>query len=107
MFEGIGFFELLLVLILALVVLGPERLPALLTKIHKFNTQAKQMLASTTHQIEHELKFQELHHHLKQAESATHSALSPEIEHSVKVLKESAQSVTRPYQDDTELFKKG
>ena len=105
MLEGIGFFELLLVFILALIVLGPERLPAILAQLSRLQAQAKRIVASTTDQIEHELKVQSLHDHLKQAETSTKSFLSPEIEHSVKVLQESAQSVTRPYQDKTELFK--
>ena len=61
MFEGIGFFELLLVFILALVVLGPERLPLVLARMHRFHAQAKQVFTSTTEQIEQELKVQELH----------------------------------------------
>ena len=98
MFDGIGFMELLLIGILGLVVLGPERLPSAVRSISGWIRSLKRMANSVKDELEQELKIEELHADLKKAESKGLSNLSPELQESIDQLKDAAQSVNRPYQ---------
>lgn len=99
----IGFWELVVIGVVALVVLGPERLPvAIRTATHWIR-----LIRSTAHsvkaELEQELKLQELHNDLKKAEQLQMSNLSPELQESIEQLKAAAQSVNRPYQAANEI----
>ncbi|RTR37787.1 Sec-independent protein translocase subunit TatB [Shewanella canadensis] len=97
MFDGIGFLELLLIGILGLVVLGPERLPVAVRSITGWIRAMKRMANSVKDELEQELKIEELHADLKKAESQGLKNLSPELQESIDQLKSAAQSVNRPY----------
>ncbi|MGL4474255.1 MAG: Sec-independent protein translocase protein TatB [Shewanella sp.] len=98
MFDGIGFMELLLIGIIGLVVLGPERLPVAVRTISGWIRAMKRMANSVKDELEHELKIEQLHSDLKKAEDKGLSNLSPELQESIEQLKQAAQSVNRPYQ---------
>ncbi|WP_345869506.1 Sec-independent protein translocase protein TatB [Shewanella algae] len=98
MFDGIGFMELLLIGVLGLVVLGPERLPVAVRSITGWIRAMKRMANSVKDELEQELKIEQLHADLKKAESKGLSNLSPELQESIDQLREAAQSVNRPYQ---------
>ncbi|WP_394130186.1 Sec-independent protein translocase protein TatB [Shewanella maritima] len=100
MFDGIGFLELLLIGILGLVVLGPERLPVAVRSITGWIRAIKRMANSVKDELEQELKIEQLHSDLKKAESKGLSNLSPELQESIDQLKDAAQSVNRPYSVD-------
>lgn len=55
-----GFWELAIVMVVALLVVGPERLPALAGQIGKWVGKAKRMIASVKSDIESEIKAAEL-----------------------------------------------
>jgi len=55
-----GFWELAIVMVVALLVVGPERLPALAGQIGKWVGKAKRMIASVRSDIESEIKAAEL-----------------------------------------------
>jgi len=55
-----GFWELAIVTVVALLVVGPERLPALAGQIGKWVGKAKRMIASVRSDIESEIKAAEL-----------------------------------------------
>ncbi|ABO25243.1 Sec-independent protein translocase protein TatB [Shewanella loihica] len=97
MFDGIGFMELLLIGVLGLVVLGPERLPVAVRSITGWIRAMKRMANSVKDELEQELKIEQLHADLKKAESQGLKNLSPELQDSIDQLKEAAQSVNRPY----------
>ncbi|MEC4726144.1 Sec-independent protein translocase protein TatB [Shewanella sp. D64] len=97
MFDGIGFMELLLIGILGLVVLGPERLPVAVRSITGWIRAMKRMANSVKDELEQELKIEQLHSDLKKAEGQGLKNLSPELQESIDQLKEAAQSVNRPY----------
>lgn len=102
MFDGIGFMELLLIGILGLVVLGPERLPLAIRSITGWIRAMKSMANSVKDELEQELKIEQLHSDLKKAESQGLKNLSPELQESIDQLKDAAQSVNRPYKvEDT------
>ncbi|EGU37363.1 sec-independent translocase [Vibrio ichthyoenteri ATCC 700023] len=93
----IGFWELVLISVVALVVLGPERLPHAIRSVSRFVSQAKTMANSVKDEISHELKVQELQENLRKAEKMGMEDLSPELKSSVDELKKAAQEVQRPY----------
>lgn len=98
MFDGIGFMELLLIGVLGLVVLGPERLPVAVRSVTGWIRAMKRMANSVKEELEQELKIEQLHADLKKAESKGLSNLSPELKESIEQLKQAVQSVNRPYQ---------
>ncbi|BAJ03781.1 Sec-independent protein translocase protein TatB [Shewanella violacea] len=97
MFDGIGFMELLLIGILGLVVLGPERLPVAIRSLTGWIRAMKNMANSVKDELEQELKIEQLHSDLKKAENQGLKNLSPELQDSIDQLKDAAQSVNRPY----------
>ncbi|MDD8061069.1 MULTISPECIES: Sec-independent protein translocase protein TatB [Shewanella] len=103
MFDGIGFMELLLIGILGLVVLGPERLPVAVRSVTGWIRALKRMANSVKDELEQELKIEQLHADLKKAESKGLANLSPELKESIDQLKQAAESVNRPYkvEDDS------
>ncbi|MGL4193141.1 MAG: Sec-independent protein translocase protein TatB [Vibrio sp.] len=95
----VGFWELVLIAIVALVVLGPERLPHAIRSVAKFVSTAKSMANSVKDELARELKVQELQENLRKAEQMGMQNLSPELQQSVESLKQAAQQVQRPYAD--------
>ncbi|BDR14890.1 sec-independent protein translocase protein TatB [Vibrio sp. STUT-A11] len=98
----IGFWELVLISVVGLVVLGPERLPHAIRSVSRFVGAAKSMANNVKDELSHELKVQELQENLRKAEQMGMKDLSPELKSSVEELKQAAQSVNRPYAENTE-----
>lgn len=96
----IGFWELVLISVVALVVLGPERLPTAIRSVTKFVRTAKSMANSVKDELSQELKIQELQDNLRKAEDMGMKDLSPELQSSIEELKKAAQDVQRPYAKD-------
>lgn len=92
-----GAGELLIIAVIGLLVLGPERLPVAIRTVSGWIRSAKQMANGITSEINHELKVQELHQNLKKAEEQGMQNLSPELSETVQELKDAAASVNRPY----------
>ena len=93
----IGFWDVVLISVVGLVVLGPERLPVAIRSISKFVGQAKSMANSVKDELSHELKVQELQENLRKAEKMGMEDLSPDLKASVDELKQAAAQVQRPY----------
>lgn len=93
----IGFWELLVIGVLALLILGPERLPGAMRSTLKTVRGVKNMASGFKHEVEHQLRVHELHENLKKAEQQSLSDLAPELQESVDELKEAAKSVQEPY----------
>lgn len=98
----IGFWELMVIAVLGLIVLGPERLPVAIRTVRGWIRTIKRFSSNVQAEIKEELRIQELHENLKKAEQQGMENLPAELEESVQTLKEAADSVTRPYlkQDD-------
>ncbi len=96
----IGFWELTVIAVIGLVVLGPERLPVAIRTIRGWIGGVRKFSDSVKTELTEELRIQELHANLKKAEQADMKNLSPEVAESIKTLKEAAEMVTRPYQLD-------
>lgn len=98
----IGFWELVVIGVVALVVLGPERLPVAIRTASHWIKLIRSTANSVKTELEQELKLQELHDDLKKAEQLQMNNLSPELQESIEQLKAAAQSVNRPYQPQHE-----
>ena len=100
MFE-LGFWELILIAIVGLVVLGPERLPKALSTVGRWIRTIRQMASSAQQQVERELNLQQLRDDLKKAESLGMHNLPSSLQESVASLQQAAAEVTRPYAQTT------
>jgi sec-independent protein translocase protein TatB len=69
MFE-IGFWEIVLVFVVALVVVGPERLPGLARTAGLWIGKARRMVADVKDEVERELRVDELKRSISQQEAA-------------------------------------
>ena len=63
-----GMWELVVVFIVGLVVLGPERLPVAIRTVSRWVKTAKAMANSVKAEVSEELRVHELHENLKKAE---------------------------------------
>ena len=99
----IGFWELVVIGVVALVVLGPERLPVAIRTASHWIRLIRSTANSVKSELEQEFKLQELHNDLKKAEQLQMNNLSPELQESIEQLKAAAQSVTRPYEQQNTL----
>lgn len=93
----IGFWELTLIGVMGLVVLGPERLPVAIRTIKGWITGVRKFSDSVKSELTEELRVHELHANLKKAEQADMTNLSPEVAESVKSLQEAAAMVNEPF----------
>ncbi|WP_288320459.1 Sec-independent protein translocase protein TatB [uncultured Haemophilus sp.] len=89
----IGFSELVLVLIVGLVVLGPQRLPIAIRTVMEWVRTIRGLAANVQNELAQELKLQELKESIKKAEELNLSSLSPELSKTVEELKQSAQQM--------------
>lgn len=96
MFE-IGFWELVLISVVGLVVLGPERLPVAIRTVSQWIGAVRNMANSVKDELSQELKIQELQENLRKAEQMNMKDLSPNLQKSVDELKKAADEVQRPY----------
>lgn len=75
----IGFSELILLMVLGLVVLGPKRLPIAIRTVTDWVKTIRGLAANVQNELKQELKLQELQDSIKKAESLNLQALSPEL----------------------------
>ncbi|OSM97821.1 MULTISPECIES: Sec-independent protein translocase protein TatB [Lonsdalea] len=97
----IGFSELLLVMVIGLVVLGPERLPVAVKTVVGWIRALRSLASTVQNELVQEMKLQELKESLKKVEQASNlQNLSPELKASMDELKEAADSMKRTYSLD-------
>ena len=96
----IGFWELLVIGVIGLLVLGPERLPGAIRSTSRTIRNIKNMANGFKQEIEQQVRIQELHENLKKAEQQQLKDLAPELQESVDELKAAADAVNKPYQKD-------
>lgn len=93
----IGFWELILIAIMGLVILGPERLPVAIRTLRGWISGARKFSDTVKSELTEELRIHELHANLKKAEETNLQNLSPEVAESLRSLQEAADSVTEPF----------
>lgn len=94
----IGFWELLVVGVVALIVLGPERLPRAMRSLQATVQKVRMFSQRMEAEINHELRVKELHENLRKIENAEDIDNLPEdLKKSMQELQRAAASVNRPY----------
>jgi len=91
-----GFWELMLIAVMGLVVLGPERLPVAIRKVRGWMASARQLSDSVKSQLDEELRIHEFQASLKKVEQGNIESLSPEIADSIQSFKEVVDATTSP-----------
>ena len=95
----IGFSELILLIVLGLVVLGPKRLPIAIRTVMDWVKTIRGLAANVQNELKQELKLQELQDSIKKAESLNLQALSPELSKTVEELKAQADKMKAELED--------
>lgn len=95
----IGFSELILLMILGLVVLGPKRLPIAIRTVMDWVKTIRGLAANVQNELKQELRLQELQDSIKKAESLNLQALSPELSKTVEELKAQADKMKAELED--------
>jgi sec-independent protein translocase protein TatB len=93
----IGFWEMLVIGVMALVVLGPERLPGAIRQTISTIRSVKDMANGFKQEVASQLDTHELHANLKKAEALGMENLGQDLKNSVEELKAAAASVQTPY----------
>lgn len=103
----IGFSELLLVMVLALLVLGPERLPKAMQTFGRWAGKAKRTVTNFNHQVNRELELDEMKKKLaeheemikRQAEGTDLQKLRDEAEQKIKAAEDKKQQAEQGTRD--------
>lgn len=98
MFTGIGFGELVLILIIGLFVLGPEQLARAVIAIKSNLQLVNQKINQITQDVTTEIKDQRLMQDLQEYEQKDNG--STEVQESIKELQRLTQEVQRPYKNE-------
>ena len=93
-----GFTELLLCAIIALVVLGPEKLPAVARAIGRWTGQAKGYVRNLNAELDRELKLRELREQVNAASKAAQEQVSAFSDAGKKSLNDIAAQAEKPAQ---------
>ncbi|MCG6201400.1 Sec-independent protein translocase protein TatB [Psychromonas antarctica] len=94
----IGFWEIVLISIIGLIVLGPERLPTAIRSVMRAINTAKNMAHAVKTELSQELKLHEMNAKMIKASKQGLSDLDPQLQQSIDEMKKTTQEVTRPYQ---------
>ena len=92
-----SFWELVLCGVVALIVLGPERLPGAIRSTSKFINGIRQFGQQMKAELGDELRAHELHQKLKDAEEKGLLNLTSEEINALAELRQAASDVNRPY----------
>lgn len=96
----IGFSELVLVFIIGLIVLGPQRLPVAVKTVAGWIRALRSLATTVQNELSQELKLQELQDSLKKVEKASMDNLTPELKESMDELRQAAEAMKRSYTAD-------
>ncbi|WP_022941123.1 Sec-independent protein translocase protein TatB [Psychromonas hadalis] len=98
----IGFWEMTLISIIGLVVLGPERLPIAIRSVMKWVNSAKSIANSVKSEISQELKLHEMNENMIKASKDGLDSLDPDLKKTIEEMKKSAQELVNPYKSEVE-----
>ena len=91
-----GFWELVVIGVVALLVLGPERLPGAIRSVHKTVRSVKQFGQQMQAELNSDLRAHELHQKLKDAEAKGLLNLTVQEQAALDELKQAAADVNAP-----------
>ncbi|SER19546.1 sec-independent protein translocase protein TatB [Nitrosomonas sp. Nm51] len=101
----ISFFEILIISIIALIVVGPERLPQVARTLGHLISRCRQFVYSVRTDIHNEMRMEELkqmHHTMQETVQSIEDSVRKEI-HEVKSMagSEPGENAALPHSDDT------
>ena len=96
----IGFWEIMLISIIGLVVLGPQRLPIAIKSVMKWVNTAKNMANSVKNEISQELELHEMNENMIKATKQGLDTMDPNLKASIDEMKNTVKDLTRPYEYD-------
>lgn len=98
----IGFWEIVLISVIGLVVLGPQRLPIAIRTVLKWVNTAKHMANSVKNEISQELELHEMNENMIKATKQGLKELDPDLKASIDEMKSNVESLTRPYKNNVD-----
>lgn len=98
----IGFWEIMLISVIGLVVLGPQRLPIAIRSVLKWVNTAKSMANSVKNEISQELELHEMNENMIKASKQGLDKLDPDLKASIDEMKNSVEKLTHPYKNNVE-----
>jgi sec-independent protein translocase protein TatB len=96
----IGFWELVVIAVIGLVVLGPERLPGAIRSVMHWVSTIKDIANSVKTEVTQELKLHEINENMIKASKKGLKDLDPELQKSIDQMKETAEELSRPYEKE-------
>ena len=96
----IGFWEIMLISVIGLVVLGPQRLPIAIKSVVKWVNTAKNMANSVKKEISQELDLHEMNENMIKATKQGLDTIDPDLKASIDEMKSNVKDLTRPYEYD-------
>lgn len=99
----IGFGQLLLIMVVGLVVLGPQKLPVAIRMVAGWIRVLRTLSTTVQVEISKELKLQELQDSLNKAEKAGLHNLTPELKTSMEELRKTAELMQKSYRDGLQV----
>lgn len=93
----IGFWELILIGVMGLIILGPERMPQAIKTVSQLIRTVRGTANSIKEQVSQELKIEQLHADLKKAEKEGLDNIGPDLKASVDELRSAADFVNKPF----------
>lgn len=101
----VSFGELLLIFIIALIVLGPAKLPEAIKTVASWIKALRRLSATVQLELNKELKLQELQDSLQKAQKSGLDNITPEIKASIDDLKRVADSIQKEFYDTGDQVK--
>ena len=98
----IGFWEIMLISVIGLVVLGPQRLPIAIRTVLKWVNTAKSMANSVKNEISQELELHEMNENMIKASKQGLDKIDPDLKASIDEMKESVEQLTHPYKNNVD-----
>ena len=101
----IGFWEIALISVIGLVVLGPQRLPIAIRTVLKWVNTAKNMANSVKNEISQELELHEINENMIQKGKQELEQLNPDLKASIDEIKQDVEQFTQPYKKEVDELK--
>jgi len=98
----IGFWEIVLISVIGLVVLGPQRLPIAIRTVLKWVNTAKNMANSVKNEISQELELHELNENMIKKGKQELEQLNPNLKASIDEMKQDVEQLTQPYKKEVD-----
>lgn len=103
---GMGFSEIMIILVIGIIFLGPEKLPEAMVKIAKFFNTFKKTINEAKESIDQELKIEELKKEALEYKKKLHETTNS-VKHSVYMdefeeIKNSATDINKTFKESVE-----